>query len=92
MLEQVLAKKLTAGGVVSASKGKVWTVTVISDGANAGSVVLKDGGASGTELWRIDVPATAGATESVTFPHGLSFSTSIYADISNVAAAYVAYT
>ena len=92
MLEQILAKKLTSGGVVSASKGQVWTVTVISDGANAGSVVLQDGGASGTELWRIDLPATPGATESVTFPQGLSFKTSIYADITNVTAVYVAYT
>jgi len=89
---QVLAKKLTADGAVSAGPGKVWAVTVISDGANAGSVVLKDGGATGAEMWRIDVPATAGATETVTFPRGLSFETSIYADLTNVAAVYVAYT
>ena len=92
MLAQICSRKLTGDGAVSAGPGKVWAVTVISDGVNAGSVILKDGGATGTEMWRIDVPATAGATESVSFPMGLSFETSIYADLTNVAAVFVAYS
>lgn len=92
MIGQVSAKKLTADGAVKSGRGTVWTVTVISDGSNAGSVVLKDGGATGTEMWRLDVPATAGQSASVTFPMGLSFESSIYADITSITAVYVAYT
>ena len=91
-LQQVLSKKLTEDGAVSANPGKMWTFCLLSDGTNAGSVIFKDGGASGTEIWRAQVTATAGDMAVVTFPDGLSYNTSLYADVTNIGSLYVAYT
>ena len=91
-LQQVPSKKLTADGVISATPGKMWTFSLLSDGTNAGTVIFKDGGASGTEIWAAQVTATAGDMKTVTFPDGLSYNTSLYADVTNIGSLYVAYT
>ena len=92
MLEQVLSKKLTADDVISASPGKLWAARLLSDGTNAGSVVFRDGGATGTIIWEMNVTSTAGDTEFVQFPHGLSYETSLYADVTTIGSLWVAYT
>lgn len=92
MLDQVLSKKLTADGAVSASPGKLWAARLVSDGTNAGTVVLRDGGATGTIIWEMSVTATAGDTEFVQFPQGLSYETSLYADVTTIGSLWVAYT
>lgn len=91
-LQQVPSKKLTADGVISATPGKMWAFSLLSDGANAGTVVFKDGGASGAEIWAAQVTATAGDMKTVTFPDGLSYNTSLYADVTDIGSLYVAYT
>ena len=92
MLEQVLSKKLTADDTVSASPGKIWAARLISDGTNAGSVAFRDGGATGAIIWEMNVTSTAGDTEFVQFPHGLSYETDLYADVTTIGSLWVAYT
>ena len=89
---QVLSKKITADGAVSASPGRIWAARLISDGANAGSVVFRDGGATGTIIWEMNVTSTAGDTEFVQFPEGVSFETNLYADVTTIGSLWIAYT
>ena len=57
--------------------------TITSTGGGAGSVLLKDGGSSGTTKIEIDVPNTA-AFHSVIIPQeGVLFETSVYATLTN---------
>ena len=56
------------------------------DSGTAGSVVLKDGGASGTTLLSIATPASATGTESIDIPgDGILFETDVHATMTNLA-------
>jgi len=90
--KRVETTTLTGDGAVNSNPGKVWAITINSNGANVGTVVIKDGGSGGTSKWTLLVPATAGSSSSVSFPEGLSCTTSIYADITTVGSVCVAYT
>jgi len=82
----------TTDGAINSNPGKVWSITLNSDGASAGTVVIKDGGSGGTAKWTLQVPATAGDSRSVSFPEGLSCPTSIYVDVTDIGSVCVAYT
>lgn len=82
MQSDVNAISLAASGTVYGGRTRVRGL-VIEPGAVAGSVVLKDGGASGTTIMTINTTA-ASATFTVTIPgEGVLFSTSAYATLSN---------
>ena len=87
----VTGKYLSTSGQVKASAGVVVNLTAIAT-ATAGYVQLRDGGGSGTVLYRVETPATAGQSVCVYFGEadGLRFLTDIYLELSN-AAASVAY-
>jgi hypothetical protein len=60
--------------------------------ASAGSVVIKDGGASGTTVLTIDTPAGATLTQDITIPgRGILCSTNVYAVLTDVTAATILY-
>jgi hypothetical protein len=56
---------------------------VIEPGASAGSVIMKDGGASGTTVMTLNTTAN-GETFNILIPaEGVLFATDIYATLSN---------
>ena len=83
----ITATTVTADGVAVNQPTRVKKLYYIY-GGTAGSIVLKNGGASGTTLLDIPVPASnaAGDTSgSITIPDGgLKFSDNVYVDVTQV--------
>jgi hypothetical protein len=72
-----------ATGALIGYPTRVKTIVITSTGAGAGTVLLKDGGASGTTKIEIDVPSTA-AFHNVFIPgEGVRFMTDVYATLTN---------
>ena len=86
------ATTLTASGSVVAGRGRIAFIYAVC-GAGAGSLVLKDGGASGTTLLTIATPADATATIHVDVPgEGILCSTNIYLTLTGVTSCTVFYS
>jgi hypothetical protein len=82
MQTDVKAKSLAASGSVYGDRTRVRGM-VITPASSAGSVTLKDGGSSGTEIMAITTVAN-GETFNVLIPaEGVLFSTNVYATLSN---------
>lgn len=82
MQTDVKAISLAASGAVTDARVRVRGM-VIEPGASAGSVVLKDGGSSGTTLFTINTTAN-GETFNVLIPaEGILCLTSAYATLTN---------
>ena len=82
MQTDVKAISLDASGAVTDTRVRVRGM-VIEPGASAGSVIIKDGGASGTTLFTINTLA-GGETFNVLVPaEGVLCGTSAYATLSN---------
>ncbi len=82
MQTDVKAISLDASGAVTDARVRVRGM-VIEPGASAGSVILKDGGSSGTTLFTINTTAN-GETFNVLIPaEGVLCVTSAYATLSN---------
>ena len=82
MQTDVKAISLAASGSVYGTRTRVKGL-VITPGASAGSVVMKDGGASGTTIFTINTVAN-GQVESILIPgEGVLFYTDVYATLSN---------
>lgn len=87
----IRATRLAASGSVTAGRGRVMGLHIVGS-ASAGSVVIKDGGASGTTVLTIDTPASATGTEDISIPgRGILCTTNIYAVLTDVAAVTVFY-
>jgi len=67
-------------------KGILLTTT-----SSAGSVVLKDGGASGTTRLTLNTPAAAEMFNALLPAEGIRFYTDVYVDVTNVASVTVFY-
>ena len=82
MQTDVKAKSLDASGAVTDTRARVRGL-VIEPGTNAGSVTMKDGGASGTSVFVINTTAN-GETFNLLIPaEGVLFKTDVYATLSN---------
>lgn len=82
MQTDVKAISLAASGSVFGGRTRVKGL-VITPGASAGSVTLKDGGSSGTTVFTINTVAN-GQVESILIPgEGVVFNTDVYATLSN---------
>jgi len=99
MLRQVngvTGKYLTGAGVVTTAgkPGLLFGYTLLG-GTDISSIIFKNGGASGTALWKDSVKAQTAAgdaTVSYTFTEPIVFSTDIYATLAGTDAALsVAY-
>ncbi len=88
-MTDVTAKTITSTGFVTgsaslAAPARVKGIYYVAAGS-AGSIVLKDGGASGTTLMTIATPASATATEYIAVPgNGVRFPTDVHATMTNV--------
>lgn len=82
MQTDVKAKSVSVSGSVYGDRTRVKGL-VITPGASAGSVTLKDGGSGGTSVMVIDTVAQ-GETFNVVIPgEGVLFATNVYATLSN---------
>ena len=82
---------VTSSGAVFAGPARVVGIYYVASGT-AGSVIIKDGGASGTAMITIATPASATAAQYI--PLGgspIRCETSAYATLSNVTSCTVVY-
>ena len=78
----IQAKYITATGTVASGPRRLVALHYHSAGST-GSVVVRDGGASGTNLFSLDFYATS--TGDLTIPEeGVKFNTDIHATLTNV--------
>jgi hypothetical protein len=82
----VKSAHLTSSGSVFGGPARLKSVSYRGNGSN-GSILFKDGGASGTTLLELDVGTSDSFTIYLAIPgEGVRFSTNIYATLSNVSA------
>tara|TARA_B100000902_G_C27291905_1_gene907645 strand:- start:270 stop:551 length:282 start_codon:yes stop_codon:yes gene_type:complete len=87
----ITATTVTADGVAVNSPTRVKKLYYIY-GTGAGSIVLKDGGATGDTLLTMTIPTTATgeASGSITIPEGgIKFNTNVYVDVTSVSSVTV---
>ena len=90
METDVSSATLTADGTVYGARTRVKSIAYLAS-ATAGSIVLKDGGASGTTKINSATPAVADAYEVVIPAQGVLFETDVYLDLTNVTSVTVFY-
>lgn len=82
MQTDVKASSLAASGTAYAGRTRVRGM-IIEPGTNAGSVVLKDGGSSGTTVMTINTTANGETFNALIPASGVLFSTDVYAALTN---------
>lgn len=91
MPNNVQAVTLTSTNTAVSSRCRIKAIYYVA-AASAGSVVIKDGGASGTTILNIATPASATATDNVFVPDGgILCSTDAHATITNVTSVTIFY-
>jgi hypothetical protein len=86
MQTDILSTHLTASGTVSANRNRLKAVSYRGNGLD-GSLIFKNGGASGTTLLELDVGTSDSFTIYVILPgEGILFQNNIYAALTNVSA------
>ena len=90
MQTDVLSATATADGTMVAGSARIKGV-LITTTTSAGSVVLKDGGASGTARLTINTPAVAEIFNALLPAEGIRFGTDVYVDVTNVSSVTVFY-
>lgn len=91
-VENCLSGHVNASGAITTNPGRVKCVVAVP-GASAGTVIIKDGGSSGTTVLTIDTIGSAtGNPVVVPLPGaGILCGTSIYCAVTNSAFATVIY-
>jgi hypothetical protein len=79
---------LAATGTAVSNRVRVKSL-VIACTATAGSVVLRDGGASGTTLLQVDTPAAATISNVLLPGEGILFGTDVHGTLTNCTATVV---
>ena len=90
MQTDVLSATATADGTMVAGPARVKGI-LLTTTTSAGSVVLKDGGASGTTLVTLNTPAVAEMFNALLPGEGIRFRSSVYVDVTNVSSVTVFY-
>jgi hypothetical protein len=93
MQYDVKAATRTSDGSMYAARTRVKGVVITPTATTAGSVVLKDGGASGVTRLTINIDAgNPGAITNVVIPgEGIVFDTNVYLDLTDVTSVTVFY-
>jgi hypothetical protein len=93
MQYDVKSTHLNASGSVYANRARVKGFSICATASAAGTMVLKDGGSSGTTLIEIDIPSNSNPNSFyVLVPgEGVLFSTNIYATLTSIASVTVFY-
>jgi hypothetical protein len=90
MQTDVKSVTVTADGTAVAYRTRVKSLAITST-ATAGSVVLKDGGASGTALLTLNTPAAADFHNILIPGQGVLFERDVYVDVTDVSSVTVFY-
>jgi len=90
MQTDVLSATATADGTMVAGPARIKGI-LLTTTTSAGSVVLKDGGASGTTLVTLNTPAVAEMFNALLPGEGIRFKTDVYVDVTNVSSVTVFY-
>ena len=93
MQGDVKSTHLNASGSVFAGRTRVKGFSICATASTAGTLILKDGGSSGTNLIEIDIPSNSNPNSFyVAIPQeGVLFQTSVYATLTNIASVTVFY-
>lgn len=83
MSNDVIAVTLSTTGSVYSARCRVRQI-IMSCGSTGGSLVLRDGGATGTVLLDVDTPANAGFVEFCLAGRGILFEESVHATLNDV--------
>lgn len=84
MTTQLTTAHLTASGSAYGQPTRVRSINYVA-GASAGTIVLRDGGASGTILATIDTPASVTVAQFLKLPEmGIKFNINCYCALTNV--------
>ena len=83
----VLSKHLNASGTVYAGPARLKGFSICGVASLIGTLLIKDGGVSGTVLVEIDIPANSNPNSFyVAIPQqGVRFNTAIFATMTNIA-------
>lgn len=89
----VKSTHLNASGSVFGGPARVKGFSICATASQAGTLLLKDGGSSGTTLIEIDIPSNSNPNSFyVLVPgDGVKFNTNIYATLTNIASVTVFY-
>lgn len=89
----VKSAHVNASGSVFAGPARVKGFSICATASTAGTLVLKDGGSSGTALIEIDIPSNSNPNSFyVAIPNdGVKFNTSVYATLTGIASVTVFY-
>jgi len=90
MQTDVSSATATADGTLVSQPTRIRGI-MLTTTTTAGSVVLKDGGASGTAKITINTPAVAEIFNALIPAEGVRFSTNVYVDVTDVSSVTVFY-
>ena len=93
MQYDVKSTHLNASGSVFASRARIKGFSICANASQAGTLVLKDGGSSGTTMVELDIPSNSNPNSFyVLVPgEGVLCQTNIYASLTNIASVTVFY-
>ena len=93
MQYDVKSTHLNASGSIYAARARVKGFSICATASSAGTLLLKDGGSSGTTLIEIDIPSNSNPNSFyVAVPgEGVLCQTNIYATLTNIASVTVFY-
>ena len=93
MQYDVKSKHLNASGSIFAGRTRVKGFSICATASTAGTLLLKDGGSSGTTLLEVDIPSNSNPNSFYTLipGEGILFSTNVYASLTGIASVTVYY-
>jgi hypothetical protein len=93
MQGDVKATHLSASGTIFAQRTRVKGFSICATASQTGTLLLKDGGSSGTTRIEIDIPSNSNPNSFyVAIPQeGVLFTTDVYATLTNIASVTVFY-
>ena len=90
MQTDVLSATRTSDGTIVPGPARIKGI-LMTTSSTAGSVVLKDGGASGTTRITLNTPAAVEMFNALLPAEGVRFTTDVYLDVTNVDSVTVFY-
>lgn len=90
MQTDVLSATRTTDGTLVSGPARIKGI-LLTTTTTAGSVVLKDGGASGTTRLTLNTPAVAEMFNALLPGEGIRFTTDVYVDVTDVSSVTVFY-
>jgi hypothetical protein len=93
MQYDVKSTHLNASGSIFGGRARVKGFSICATASTAGTLILKDGGSSGTNLLEVDIPSNSNPNSFYTLVpgEGILFSTNIYASLTGIASVTVYY-